>query len=112
MITITNPQYWCRCLLCDSAASYIPSGSVVKNLPWVGSLGPWVRALEKEWQPTPVFLPGESHGQRSLEGYSPQGHKESDMTKQARMPFLWLPSPNSHWLLSLLCLKLRDPVIA
>ena len=31
-------------------------------------------------QPTPVFLPGESHGQRSLEGYSPQGHKESDMT--------------------------------
>ena len=31
------------------------------------------------WQPTPVFLPGESHGQRSLAGYSPWGHKESDM---------------------------------
>jgi len=31
-------------------------------------------------QPTPVFLPGEFHGQRSLEGYSPWGHKESDMT--------------------------------
>ena len=31
--------------------------------------------------PTPVFLPGESHGQRSLVGYSPQGHKESDMTE-------------------------------
>ena len=30
--------------------------------------------------PTPVFLPGESHGLRSLEGYSPWGHKESDMT--------------------------------
>ena len=30
---------------------------------------------------TPVFLPGESHGQRSLAGYSPQGHKESDMTE-------------------------------
>ena len=30
------------------------------------------------WQPTPVFLPGESHGQRSLVGYSPWGHKESD----------------------------------
>ena len=66
---------------------------------------PWVRKIpwRKEWQPTPVFLPGESHGQRSLEGYSPQGHKESDTTKHARMPFLWLPSPNSHWLLSLLC---------
>ena len=30
------------------------------------------------WQPTPVFLPGEPHGQRSLAGYSPWGHKESD----------------------------------
>jgi len=33
------------------------------------------------WQPTPVFLPGESHGQRSLAGYSPCGLKELDMTK-------------------------------
>ena len=32
-------------------------------------------------QPTPVFLPGESQGQRSLGGYSPEGHKESDMTE-------------------------------
>ena len=39
---------------------------------------PWRRA----WQLTPVFLPGESHGQRSLAGYSPRGHKESDMTEQ------------------------------
>ena len=31
---------------------------------------------------TPVFLPGESHGQRSLEGYSPRGHRESDMTER------------------------------
>ena len=37
---------------------------------------PWRR----EWQPTPVFLPRKSHGQRSLVGYSPWGHKESDMT--------------------------------
>ena len=39
---------------------------------------PW----RMEWLPTPVFLPGESHGQRSLAGYSPWGHKESDMTEQ------------------------------
>ena len=32
---------------------------------------------ESKWQPTPVFLPGESHGQRSLVGYSPWGRKES-----------------------------------
>ena len=38
--------------------------------------------LEKEWQPTPVFLPRESHGQRSLVGYSPWGRKESDTTEQ------------------------------
>ena len=35
---------------------------------------PWRR----EWLPTPIFLPGEFHGQRSLVGYSPWGHKESD----------------------------------
>ena len=37
--------------------------------------------LKEEMEPTPVFLPGESHGQKSLVGYSPQGHKESDMTE-------------------------------
>ena len=45
--------------------------------PWVGNT-PWRRA----WQPTPVFSPGESHGQRSLMGYSPWGSKELDVTKQ------------------------------
>ena len=35
----------------------------------------------RKWQPTPVFLPGEFHGQRSLEGYSPWGCKESHMTE-------------------------------
>ena len=45
---------------------------------------PWVRTIpwRRKWQPTPVFLPGESHGQRSLEGYNPQSHKDSDMTEQ------------------------------
>ena len=44
--------------------------------PWVGKY-PWGRAR----LPTPVFLPGESHGQGSLAGYSPWGHNESDMTE-------------------------------
>ena len=44
---------------------------------WVGKI-PWRRA----WKPTPVLLPGESHGQRSLGGSSPWGGKESDMTEQ------------------------------
>ena len=42
---------------------------------WVGKI-PWRR----EWQPTPGFLPGKSHGQRSQVGYSPWAGKESDMT--------------------------------
>ena len=37
--------------------------------------------LEKEWQPTPVFLPRKLHGQRSLMGYSPWGHKMSEMAE-------------------------------
>ena len=45
--------------------------------PWVGKI-PWRR----KWQPTPVLLPGESHGQRSLVGYSPRSRKELDMTEQ------------------------------
>ena len=44
--------------------------------PWVGKI-PWRR----KWQPIPVLLPGKSHGWRSLVGYSPWGHKESDTTK-------------------------------
>ena len=38
--------------------------------------------LERKWQPTPVLLPGKSHGRRSLVGYSPWGCKESGMTEQ------------------------------
>ena len=46
--------------------------------PWVGKI-PWRRA----WQSVPIFLPGETHGQRSLVGYSPRGHKELEMTEHA-----------------------------
>ena len=47
---------------------------------WVSSLGR-EDPLEKEGQPTPVFLLGQLHGQRSLEGYNPQGRKELDATE-------------------------------
>ena len=44
---------------------------------------PWVRKIlwRREWLPTPVFLPGEFHGQRNLAGYSPMGRKELDTTE-------------------------------
>ena len=41
------------------------------------------------WLPTPVFWPGEFYGQRSLMGYSPWGHKESDMAEWLTLKFLW-----------------------
>ena len=58
---------------------------MVKHLPtmqktWVLSLG-WEDPLEKEIAPTPVLLPGKSHGWRSVVGYSPWGLKESDTTE-------------------------------
>ena len=46
-------------------------------------LDPWVRKIPRRraWQVTPVFLPGESHGQKSLMGHSPVDHKKSDTTE-------------------------------
>ena len=65
---------------------YFPGGSVIKEPvcqhrrckfdPWVGKI-PWRR----KWQPTPVFLPEKSHGQRNLVGYSPWGCEKLDMTE-------------------------------
>ena len=63
---------------------------LVKNLPamqktrvrFLGQGIPGKIPWRRKWQPTPVFLPGESHGQRSLAGYSPWGRKESDPTEQ------------------------------
>ena len=74
--------------LCGSLSKCLgfPGGSDSKEIclqcrrlrfsPWVGKI-PWRR----KWLPTPVFLPGEFHGQRSLAGYSPQGCKESETTE-------------------------------
>ena len=72
--------------------SYFPGVSEVIASAWdVGDPGsipgsgrfPWKR----KWQPTPVFLPEESHGGRSLVGYSPQGRKESDTTERLHFHF-------------------------
>ena len=62
--------------------------------PWVEKI-PWRR----KQQPTPVFLPWESHGWRSLVGYSPWGHKELDTTERLQFHFqgISFSSPNSWW---------------
>ena len=53
---------------------------------------PWRR----KWQPTPVFLPGKPHGQKSLESCSPWGHKESDTAKWLNHPHWIRVGPNSN----------------
>ena len=63
------------------------SGDSGFNL-WVGKI-PWRR----KWQPTLVLWSGESHGQRSLVGYSPGGHNESDMTEQLTL----YETEAKHW---------------
>ena len=63
----SEKEFACQCRRCERH----------RVNPWAGKI-PWRRA----WQPTPVFLPGESHGQRGLAGYSPQGRKESDATER------------------------------
>ena len=64
-------------------ADSLPAGlpGKPKNTEWVAY--PWRR----QWHPTPVLLPGKSHGWRSLVGYSPWGREESDTTEQLHFPF-------------------------
>ena len=73
--------------VCNASYGGFPGGSAVKNPPamqetWRPRLDPWVGKIswKREWLPTPVFLPREFHGQRSLAGYSLWDGKELDMT--------------------------------
>ena len=60
---------------------------------------PWVRKIlwRRKWQPAPVFLPGEFHGQRRLAGYSPWGSKESDMSEQLTLSLSLFDSSSGDW---------------
>ena len=78
-----TPTAWCWTRPWVLVFSGLPSGSMVKNgkgdvgsIPGEGKI-PWRRA----WQPTPVFFPGGSYGQRSLLGYGQWGRTESDMAE-------------------------------
>ena len=74
----------------------------------------WVRSLvgkipwSRKWQPTPVFLPGKSHGQRSLAGYNPWGQKESDTTEQLNTHTFY-KIHHTHKKTTLLCLT-KEPI--
>ena len=70
-----------------------PGGSVVKNpsamqeTQEIREFDPWIKIpWRRKWQPTPVFLPGKSHGQSNLSVYSSWSYKESDMTDKHACP--------------------------
>ena len=74
---------------------------MVKHLPAMRETGfdPWVGKISwrRTWQPTPVFLPGKSHGWRNLVDYGPWGAKESDTTERLHFYFsskIWFQSVN------------------
>ena len=89
------------------------SNTAAQKIPWMEEPGglqsmgllrvrhDWVTSLSlstfmhwrRKWQPTLVFLPGESHGQRSLVGYSPLGRKESDTTEWLHYTILYYTIP-------------------
>ena len=71
------------------------------SIPWVEKI-PWRR----EWLPTPLFLPEESHGQRSLAGYSPWGPKELDTTEQLTLYLLGSELKVTHSVMSTLCVSM------
>ena len=72
---LSGKEFTCQCKRLRRCSS----GSWIRKIPW-----------RRKWQPLPLFLPGESHGQRSLTGYSPRGRKESDMTEHSHTLLLLL----------------------
>ena len=80
------PKYW------SFSFSNSPSNEYSGKIPW-----------RRKWQPPPVFLPGKSHGQRSLVGYSPCGWKELDTTEQLNNPYWSNINLSPHFFLSPKC---------
>ena len=89
-------SYLCLLPLMAQTVKNLPTMQESRFSPWTGKF-PWRR----KWQPTPVFLPGEFHGHRSLAGYSPWGHKELDTTRQ--LTHTVAASPASSSVSSLKC---------
>ena len=85
----------------DGKASVYNVGDL-GSIPGLGR-SPWRR----KWQPTPVFLPGKSHGRRNLVGYSPWGRKESDMTERHLHLLMPLTGPDNSPLCHYFCYYLK-----
>ena len=89
---------------------------MVKHLPTIRDtwVHPWVRKISwrRKWQPTPVFLPGKSHGWRSPVGYSLWGHKELNTTERLHTHFLLTIYFTLHSLISMVSEELSTALIS
>ena len=100
-LSINVKSHKLTCICCTILTSLV--AQTVKNLPamWRPGFHLWVRKFpwRREWQSTPVFLPGKSHGQGNLVSCSPWAHKESHMTEQLTLSFvhLYIPDINPTW---------------
>ena len=109
---VSQSRTWLKRLSSSSSSSMF---YIIPQLPWwlrrlsvclqCGRPGfnPWVWKIfwRRKWQPTPVFLPGKSHGWRNLVGYSPWGRKELDMTERTHsLTHSLILSHRSYMLLS------------
>ena len=80
------------CNVCYDAASPSSGWLAPASLPTI-----WGPIWRRKWQPTPIFLPRESHGQRSLAGYNPWVRKESDTSEQRTLHFsFFYPHPHVY----------------
>ena len=92
-------HFWSLYWICYNIASILclflwpwgmfPTSCLGRGFLTTGLTGKSLHWWKRKWQPTPVFLPAEFHGQRSLAGYSPWGHK--------RVGHDWVTNTDTHW---------------
>ena len=82
MVKFTNPWTSRSIFILHTHLNVSLSTNTILALPLSSTVN-----QRRQWRPTPALLPGKSHGQRSLVGYSPWGHDESDMTERLHFHF-------------------------
>ena len=89
-------QFWLTVASCITADSFAHAFFIIQSVK-IRCMYVFMNAWRRQWQPTPVLLPGKSYGRRSLVGYSPWGREESDTTEQLHFHFSLSLFTFLHW---------------